>query len=163
MKSKTHVLFIALFISLTIISCKEGNKATETTNTEESSLNTTYSKAEFTVKGMSCAIGCAASIEKKLATIDGVKSAKVDFEKELAMVEYNAKNLELIDLALAVTSSGSGDIYTVENMATVKEFHKKEASKNHSQCKKACASKDKSANSSCSEKDSKKAYCNNKI
>ena len=34
---------------------------------------------------MTCAMGCAKTIEKKMAKMDGVKMAKVDFEKELAM------------------------------------------------------------------------------
>ena len=38
---------------------------------------------------MTCAIGCAKSIEKKIAKMEGVKSATVDFDRKLAMVEYN--------------------------------------------------------------------------
>ena len=38
---------------------------------------------------MSCAMGCAKKIEKNIAKMDGVKSAKVDFDKEIAMVEYD--------------------------------------------------------------------------
>ena len=45
--------------------------------------NATYAKAEFGIEGMTCAMGCAKTIEKKMAKMDGVKSAKVDFEKEM--------------------------------------------------------------------------------
>ena len=49
-----------------------------------------YATAEFTIKGMKCPMGCAIPIEKKLAKLDGVLSAQVDFEKELARVGFDA-------------------------------------------------------------------------
>ncbi len=45
--------------------------------------------ASFTIDGMSCAVGCAKTIEKKLAGLDGVQDAKVDFDKKTATVSYD--------------------------------------------------------------------------
>lgn len=85
--------------------------------------NATYAKAEFTVKGMTCAVGCAATIEKKIAKMDGVKFAKVDFEKELAMVEYDEAKVTPNSLKATVTNVA--DIYQVRDMKTVTNFSHK--------------------------------------
>ncbi|MGB3606096.1 MAG: heavy metal-associated domain-containing protein [Psychroserpens sp.] len=82
--------------------------------------NATYAKAEFGIDGMTCAMGCAMSIEKKIAKMDGVKSATVDFEKELAMVEYDEAMVTPKTLEEAVAKAG--DTYKVKNMKTVNTF-----------------------------------------
>jgi len=151
MKPKT-CFFIVLIIIFTIISCKEIKKTPNNTS-KEIATTTNYNKAAFTIKGMTCVMGCATTIEKELAKMDGVKTAKVDFKEELAMVEYNPESIALVDLALTVTNVGSGDVYTVENMNIVKDFDLKSSSKSSHECKK----------NSCSNKDNKKACCAKKI
>jgi Cu2+-exporting ATPase len=47
-------------------------------------------KKTFAVLGMACA-GCAANVERKLNSIDGVKSAVVNFAAHTALVEYDKK------------------------------------------------------------------------
>jgi mercuric ion binding protein len=44
----------------------------------------------FKIDGMTCPSGCAAMIEKKLAGLDGVGEAKVDYEKKTATVSFDA-------------------------------------------------------------------------
>ena len=73
-----------------------------------------YVAAEFTIKGMTCAMGCAKTIEKKLAKTDGVLSVKVDFENELASVEFDADKIDKDALNKIVT--GVSDTYSVHNM-----------------------------------------------
>ena len=73
-----------------------------------------YAAAEFTIKGMTCAMGCAKTIEKKLAKTDGVLSAKVDFENELASVEFDADKIDKDALNKIVT--GVSDTYYVHDM-----------------------------------------------
>lgn len=73
-----------------------------------------YAAAEFTIKGMTCAMGCAKTIEKKLAKTDGVLSAKVDFENELASVEFEADKIDKDALNKIVT--GVSDTYYVHDM-----------------------------------------------
>ena len=68
---------------------------------------------------MSCAVGCAAKIEKTIAGMDGVKSAKVDFENKIAMVEYDVEEVNPDQLTKTVAKVGE---YTVENMKTVEDF-----------------------------------------
>jgi len=82
--------------------------------------NATYAKVEFSIDGMTCAIGCAKSIERKMAKMEGVKSAKVDFDKRLAMVEYNED--KVTTESLKETVKMVGDVYKVKDMKTVDEF-----------------------------------------
>mgnify|MGYP001403900313 FL=1 len=77
-------------------------------------------KAEFNIEGMTCAIGCAKTIEKKLAKMDGVKSAKVDFEKKLAQVEYDESIVNTSSLENTVTKASNS--YSVNDMKTVDFF-----------------------------------------
>ncbi|MCL5246742.1 cation transporter [Cellulophaga sp. 20_2_10] len=117
---------LLLVASLTLFaSCKENKQEPEvvtvnnTVAKEKTKVfadNAKFSKAEFTIKGMTCQIGCAATIEKKLAKMEGVKSATVSFDKELAIVEYDTNSVTTEDLTNTVTSVAAGDTYTVENM-----------------------------------------------
>jgi len=124
---------ISLLLVLTLIilstSCKENKQDPEVITVENAIApkhkkelaNAVYNKAEFTIKGMTCQIGCAATIEKKLAKMEGVKSVTVSFEKELAVVEYDVNTLNTDDITKTVTTAASGDVYTVEGMKTAAE------------------------------------------
>ena len=120
--------------------------------------NATYAKAEFTIEGMTCAMGCAATIEKNLAKLEGVKSAEVDFERELAMVEYNEAKQDFASLEASVKKTG--ETYSVKDIKNVDSFSEK------SNCppdcdKKCCADKTEEEKKACSE-DCKKACCASK-
>lgn len=76
--------------------------------------NEHYAAAQFTIKGMTCAMGCAKTIEKKLAKMDGMYNAKVDFENELATVEFDAEKIDKD--ALVSTVSSVSKSYSVEDI-----------------------------------------------
>ncbi|MFB9055384.1 heavy-metal-associated domain-containing protein [Mariniflexile ostreae] len=118
-----HAITFTLMILL-IMNCKnEAKPEIKTVQTETSQTldpNATYAKAEFTINGMTCAVGCAASIQKSIAKMDGVKSATVDFDRKLAMVEYD--NAKINPTALEERVSKVADIYKVTNMKTVDSF-----------------------------------------
>ena len=112
-------------ILITLSSCMNDKKAEiKTVNLSSEKINqkldpnAVYSKAEFNIKGMTCEMGCAKTIEKKLAKMDGVKSANVDFKNELASVEFNVAKLNTSSITKAV--SQVSDNYSVENMQTIK-------------------------------------------
>lgn len=144
MKTLKNLLAIALVLTLFVACKNDANpevKTVETENTEVKELNpdATYAKAEFTVEGMTCAIGCAATIEKKIAKMEGVKSAKVDFDKKLAMVEYDVEKVNP-DL-LVETVKKTGETYSVTDMKTVEEFEAKDNKAEKTQAKKDTACK----------------------
>ena len=158
MKTLQNILAIT-FLSVALVACKSDKepelKTVETTteiNTNAAKKldpNATYAKAEFGIEGMTCAMGCAKTIEKKIAKMDGVKSASVDFDKEIAMVEYDEAMVTPKTLEEAVAKAG--DTYKVKDMKTVASF-----SKDKHECKADCANKTEAEKAAC------KAACANK-
>lgn len=123
-----NIGFVAL-TSLFIFACKnEGTPEVKTVETEVTAEiaqldpNATYAKAEFGIDGMTCAVGCAKTIEGKLSKMEGVKSATVDFDKKIAMVEYDEAKVS--PASLEETVKKTGDVYSVNNMKTVESFSK---------------------------------------
>ena len=117
------------FIFVSLVSCK--NKVSpevKTVNNEVTAQavnpNAHFAKAEFTISGMTCAMGCAATIQNHLAQMDGVKSAKVDFDKKLAMVEYDDAKVNPEKLTKGVSAVGKQ--YKVSDMKTVEAFSEKQ-------------------------------------
>ena len=118
--------------------------------------NATYAKVEFGIDGMTCAVGCAKTIEKKMAKMDGVKSAKVDFDNRLAMVEYDEAKVTPKTLEEAVTKVA--DIYKVKDMHKVESFgSEKKACK--ADCDKACCANKTEAEKKACKEDCKMACC----
>lgn len=87
----------ALFTSCVKFEKKDGNVDTDGTTTDTIAVDTTMSKetaanletTTFKIDGMTCPMGCAATIEKKLAKMDGVGEAKVDYEKKTATISFD--------------------------------------------------------------------------
>lgn len=125
---KTFKYFgLILLLLFTVSSCKnETQPEIKTVDIEVAEKTATldpnahYAKAEFGIEGMTCAMGCARTIEKNIAAMEGVKSAKVDFDTQLAMVEYDDAKVTPIALEAAVKKTG--DTYSVKDMKTVTDF-----------------------------------------
>lgn len=141
MKTFKNICLIAL-TSLFVVACKnETQPEVKTVETEapaeiaQLDPNVHYAKAEFGIEGMTCAMGCAKTIERKIAKMEGVKSAKVDFDKKLAMVEYDDAKVTPQSLEEAVKKTG--DMYSVKDMKTVESFST-EKHECKADCKMAC-------------------------
>ncbi|WP_046757695.1 heavy-metal-associated domain-containing protein [Kordia jejudonensis] len=158
------ILFV-FALALAIVSCKN-NATPETisvdtqaetvkkeTTTQDIAAN--YNKAEFKIDGMTCAIGCAKRIESKLASMDGVKSATVDFEQKLAMVEYNETKVDF-DALTSTVAKVPGD-YKISDMKNVDAFGKT----CKADCKMECCAKKGEAKKAC-KADCKMACCTKK-
>ncbi|QHI37187.1 Copper-exporting P-type ATPase A [Kordia antarctica] len=165
------ILFVCA-LAIAIVSCKNNttpetvivDTKTETVNKETSKddVAANYNKAEFKIDGMTCAIGCAKRIESKLASMEGVKSAKVDFDQKLAMVEYNEEKVDF-DALTSTVATVPGD-YIISDMKNVEAFAKTcaadckmECCAKKSETKKACAADCKMA--CCAKKEDKKTAC----
>lgn len=113
-----------LLASLLFVGCKE--KSTKVVSNSETEVETPKVKKEiaatnlqtasFNIKGMTCAIGCAKTIEEELNGLDGVQTAKVDFDKELATVSFDKTVLNPEKLTKVVEATADGKSYTVSNM-----------------------------------------------
>ncbi len=126
--SKILKLAVGIALTSTIMwSCKNETEpqvktveVKETVTKNKIADDAKLAKAEFNIEGMTCAIGCAKTIEKKLSEMEGVKSATVDFDKKLAMVEYDEAIVTPTSLEKTVTTAS--DKYTVNSMKTVESF-----------------------------------------
>jgi mercuric ion binding protein len=72
--------------------------------------------ASFTIKGMTCAVGCAKTIQEELNGLDGVKTAKVNFEKESATVSFDKMVLDFKKITRVVEATADGKSYKVSNI-----------------------------------------------
>lgn len=117
--SKTVLVLALAAISFT--SCKKEDKTAEnTTNTEAAAPKKEIAAenletASFEIEGMTCAMGCAATIEKKLAETEGVKEAKVDFESKTATVAFDKTVNNQESLTKLVEGVADGKTYKVAN------------------------------------------------
>lgn len=158
---------LALVVAgITLVSCKkeeeaanaETNEVTETTTNSDSK---TVAKAEtttFNIEGMTCAMGCAKTIENKLAGLEGVQKATVDFEKKTATVEYDAAVQTPEKLVETVEAVADGKTYKVSNVKNTadKAMNYQEPKQEK---KKATATKEASKTAEASATTKKKAGC----
>ena len=123
---KHTLIFILLSTSLSFISCKNTttHKVITVESTEEQESESVPMEeqafAKLTIEGMTCAIGCAATIEKNLQKTTGVASATVDFESKTAWVIYDEKYLT-ID-AITTVVKNTGEPYRVSETERLKSF-----------------------------------------
>lgn len=123
MNFSKSILSIAV-TSLFFVSCKEAttdspanNQISDSSSTKKEIVAAVKPEtATFHIEGMSCAIGCAKTIEKKLSEMNGVQKAAVDFEKKTAVVEFDATIQTSEKLTKAVESTGDGETYKVSEM-----------------------------------------------
>lgn len=91
--------FFAL-AALLFASCKDTSKdgnletpaegtVTDTTQVKETAAN--LETTSFKIDGMTCPEGCAKVIESKLAGMEGVQEAKVDFAAKTATISFDAE------------------------------------------------------------------------
>ncbi|WP_040757237.1 cation transporter [Winogradskyella psychrotolerans] len=156
---------IVAIVALVFTSCKnESEPEVKTVDVEVAKKdvaktldpNATYAKVEFGIDGMTCAMGCAKTIERKMAKMEGVKSAKVDFDTRLAMVEYDEAKVTPKSLEEAVGKVS--DTYKVKDMHAVDDFGaEKKVCK--ADCKEACCANKTEAEKIACKADCKKECC----
>lgn len=118
---------ITFLLTAAILLCTGCEKATaKKTATITSKINSVPVKkpiaaenlqtASFTIKGMTCAYGCAKTIEEELSDLDGVQKASVDFDKKTALVIFDKTIQNPTTLTNLVQKSGDGKTYKVSNL-----------------------------------------------
>ena len=113
-----------LFAILLFTGCKEKTTETTTSSSTETSAPkakkeiaaANLQKASFTIEGMTCAIGCAKTIQEELSGLEGVQTATVDFDKKLATVSFDKTKQTPESLTKIVQATGDGKTYIVSNM-----------------------------------------------
>lgn len=113
MKFLKSIAVLALS-SILLIGCKDASsKTAEVKGKKEIVAAVKPETASFKIEGMTCAMGCAKTIEEKLADMDGVQNAKVDFETKMATVNFDLDKLSSDDLVKAAESCADGKTYKV--------------------------------------------------
>lgn len=117
---KIAILFL---FCLTILSCKK-EENTQNNNKAAKELKENKSvaeskKATMKIEGMTCAIGCAKTIENKLAELEGVSNAKVDFDSKTASIEYDGAIQSLETLSKTVEGVADGKTYKVKEAKNI--------------------------------------------
>ena len=71
---------------------------------KEEVLAVADTKAEITIDGMTCQVGCAAHINEELEKVSGVVSADVSFENKLASITYDNSLINEYEIVSAINS-----------------------------------------------------------
>lgn len=119
----TKIIATVTIASLAFVSCKKeedknlANIKTETSAPKEHKAIAAENlqTASFEIEGMTCAMGCAKTIEKELSNLEGVEKATVDFDKKLATVTFDKTIQNQENLTKVVQATGDGKTYKVSN------------------------------------------------
>ena len=119
----TKLLLTFSLSSTLLFSCKDTASkpitGSDKTNTKkEVTVAAKPETASFKIDGMTCAMGCAKTIESKLSKMNGVQKATVDFDKKQATVEFDAAVISPENLSKTVEATGDGETYKVSGMQT---------------------------------------------
>ena len=120
----TKSIALLAFSGLLLTSCKdkttETNAATTTTaaapKIKKEIASENLKETSFSIEGMTCAVGCAKTIQEELSALDGVQTATVDFDKKLATVTFDKTVQNPESLTKIVEATGDGKTYTVSNV-----------------------------------------------
>lgn len=123
MNFKKSMLTVAL-VSVVFAGCKD--KSNETDSKEITTTDIPQIKKEiaginlqtarFSVEGMSCAVGCAKTIQEDLTQLEGVQKATVDFETKIATVTFDKTVQNPEKLTTVVEAAADGKTYKVSNI-----------------------------------------------
>ncbi|OHT46044.1 heavy-metal-associated domain-containing protein [Flavobacterium tructae] len=117
----TRIIALIAIAGLVLVSCKkeEDKNLANIKNIESAPKEHKAIAAEnvqtssFKIEGMTCAMGCAKTIEKELSNLDGVEKATVDFEKKTATVVFDKTVQNQQNLTKTVQATGDGKTYKV--------------------------------------------------
>jgi periplasmic mercuric ion binding protein len=122
MKALHSITYIAVVSVL--ISCnspeKKVEKSIEIIKTEATSVDgESKTIASIGIEGMTCAVGCAKRIEKKLNAMEGVSIAAVLFEDKMAQIEFDDAKISEEDMIQLIEELGDYKVTKVEIEKTV--------------------------------------------
>lgn len=118
-------LILVALATMAMVSCKKetesiqevnATKEAVTTNNKENKPVADAKKATMKVNGMTCAMGCAKTIENKLAALDGVQKATVDFDAKIATIEYDGAVQSIETLSKTIEGVADGKTYKVSEV-----------------------------------------------
>ncbi|MDX6190755.1 heavy metal-associated domain-containing protein [Flavobacterium sp. Fl-318] len=120
----TQIIATLALTGLIFVGCKKTETEALTTATTEAKAPKkqvaiaaeNVQTASFTIDGMTCAVGCAKTIEEELSNLEGVEKAAVDFDKKTATVTFDKTIQNPENLTKVVQATGDGKTYKVSNI-----------------------------------------------
>ena len=120
----TKIIASLAIAGLVLVSCKKEEDKSLAVATAEKSIPKEHKAiaaenvqtASFSIEGMTCAVGCAKTIEKELSNLEGVEKATVDFDKKIATVTFDKTIQNPENLTKTVQETGDGKTYKVSNV-----------------------------------------------
>jgi len=120
----TKIIASLAIAGLVLVSCKKEEDKSLAVATAEKSTPKEHKAiaaenvqtASFSIEGMTCAVGCAKTIEKELSNLEGVEKATVDFDKKIATVTFDKTIQNPENLTKTVQETGDGKTYKVSNV-----------------------------------------------
>ena len=117
----TKTILALAFVSLLTVSCKKEAEAKDVAAEKETVAPKkevvlaaeNVQTASFEIEGMTCAIGCAKTIEEELGALDGVQKATVDFDSKKATVVFDKTIQNQENLTKVVEATADGKTYKV--------------------------------------------------
>ena len=109
-------LFWAALIGTSFAACKHHSAEAPKTEAKPAAKEIVVANLDstrFHIEGMTCAIGCAKTIESKLNETPGVQNATVDFDKKEAAVSFDKTQQSKASLTKIVESCADGATYKV--------------------------------------------------
>ena len=117
----TKTILALAFVSFLTVSCKKEAEAKDVAAEKETAAPKkevviaaeNVQTASFEIEGMTCAIGCAKTIEEELGALDGVQKATVDFDSKKATVVFDKTIQNQESLTKVVEATADGKTYKV--------------------------------------------------
>lgn len=117
----TKTILTLAFVSLLTVSCKKEADTKEVTAEKEVGAPKkevviaaeNVQTASFEIEGMTCAMGCAKTIEEELGAMEGVQKATVDFDSKKATVIFDKTIQNQDNLTKVVEATADGKTYKV--------------------------------------------------
>lgn len=129
-----NIVIAITITTFAFLSCKTATK-NETVVKQQVSL---------AISGMTCEIGCAKTIQAKLAKKEGVLAAKVIFVDSVATIEYDENTTSKKDLIAFVSGIAGGNLYKAKELISIEASKEAAITKEHTctdACKEKCATK----------------------
>ena len=157
-------LSVVALTALAFASCKNTNaepagdeKKADTIENKTTAAN--LETASFKIDGMMCPEGCAATIEKKLAKMDGVEKAKVDFDSKTATIEFDPAKQTAESFAQTVEKMGEYKVSEVKSGGDKAMLYQQEPKKKDTKTTTTSTSKGKESKPSTCSGDKKGGTC----
>lgn len=114
--SLLKVAFASFLLVITILSCTQQPKKTDTATAKEQTKPITVQMAKMTVGGMVCS-ACQSNVKKAINSLTGVTRVEVNLENKTAFFSYDPLKVKPEQIQKAVNDKG----YTANKPQVVKQ------------------------------------------